>query len=148
MSMINKTIKSLLGLLAIGLSLPVMSQSKDTSVVQKIENNVKCQVMLAGRLSIGSDSTYEPTIALNDILADPILRTTGCADYTITGFTLITTDDNAINQEQAFNCHLTSNMIGLLRKVQKGNGVVIQNVHYRMPNGQTGTMPGIHFTMN
>jgi hypothetical protein len=144
----SRTLKSVVGLLAICLSMSAVAQTKDTTVALPVHEYYQCQVSLAGRLSMGSDSTYEPMIKLADLLNDPVLKTAGCANYTITSFTMVIPDGNSLYTEEAFNDHLTSNMIALIQKAQKVNGIIIKNVHYKMPNGQTGVMGGMHFSVN
>ena len=69
-----------------------------------------CRIMLAGKLGLGTDST-----SVDEILADPVIRTAGCTNLTITSFELVTNVKNEFHQIVSNNDHLTKEMVQLIK---------------------------------
>ena len=99
----------------------------------------KCQITLAGKSSYGKNNT----VKVEEILADPVIRTSGCKDYTITSFEFLISVDGKSYTKTSTNDHLTNEMLDLIRKIKSGDPILIQSVHYKLPSGDTGEMPGI-----
>jgi len=135
----------ILGVLTLCFSISAFSQKKDTNIKS---NAVKCQIVFAGKYSGGANSRKVPLVSIQEILADPVVRTAGCDNYTITSFqlTIATVDGKAYVLASSDN-HLTDQMLNLIQQVKKGNPIIIQAVHYKLPNGQTGIMAGINLRL-
>lgn len=132
----------------------VVAQSKDTSkqksiavVLRKDTNSQSklpvCQIILAGKLGLATDST-----SAEEILADPVIRSAGCDNLIITSFEFVTNVGNQFHQIVSKNDHLTKEMIHLVKAAMQGTPIIIQSVHYQLPNGKTGIMPGILLCIN
>ncbi len=141
----SRFIKCLLAIILIVIHLPAVSQTKDSISKFVIKKSCPCQVILAGKSRSGKDSTYTPLPTMDEILKDPSVRITGCADYTVTSFELVlNANRNTINIVSTSN-QLTPEMINYLQQTAKGAYVILQRVHYKLPSGQKGVMPGINF---
>jgi hypothetical protein len=103
----------------------------------------RCRIMLAGRLGVAGDST-----SVDDILADPIIRPAKGTTFSVTAFEMAVNYKGEFHLLEAKNDHLTKDMLKIVKDAMQGTPIIIQNVHYALPDGKTGVMPGLVLCIN
>jgi hypothetical protein len=141
-------IKYLFGLILIGTYAPAISQNKDSASKFVIKKGIPCHVTLAGKSASGKETNYTLIISADEIIKDPYVRTEGCGDYTVTSFAAVLTVNGTTVKKACPGSKLSTEMLDLIQQISKGSHVIIQEVHYKLPNGQTGVMPGINILIN
>jgi NifU-like protein involved in Fe-S cluster formation len=144
----TRFIKFLFGLILTGIYLPAVSQNKDSTSKFVIKKSVTCQATLADKSASGKKTNYTLIISADEILKDPYIRTDGCTDYTVSSFAMVLTVNGTTVKKVCTGNKLNSEMLDLVKEISKGSHIIFEDVHYKLPNGQSGVMPGINVLIN
>ncbi len=132
----------------IGISIPASSQKKDSAAKFRIKKSAPCQVTFARKLILGKDSNYIPIFSLDEILKDPYVRIIGCGGYAIYSFEIVFGVNGSIYKMANAGNWLNEKTLMMLRKIDNGSNVIIQDIEYTLQNDSTrstGIMPAINF---
>jgi len=119
------------------LSVFAYSQEKDSDTrYQHIFS--QCPASLAGKSGDGD------SLSIKELLADPIVRSIKCIGYTITSFEIAVAAEGSTVQMSSNNDHISNAAFDLLKKLKRGDHIIIENVHYKLSDGKAGTMRGMN----
>lgn len=148
MNIKQRFILSLSLLILTGIYMPASSQSKDSTAKFRIKKTVPCQVTFARKLILGMDSNYIPIISVDEILKDPYVRVIGCGGYAMSSFEIVFGANGIIYKMVNTGNWLHENTLMMLRKIDDGSNVIIQDIHYTLQNDSTNSpriIPSITF---
>jgi hypothetical protein len=97
-----------------------------------------CQIELAGKLGVATDS-----LSTDDIIAQPVVGTSGCSGYVVNSFQILIIANGKTLRMTSTSDHFTDEMLTTIRQIIKTTRLVILNVHCKLPNGQSGILPGL-----